>query len=186
MEVQCKCGCQYSETRKACPMCGVEHSPKPMEQVFSQAPALRIILHPAKGRSVQALQDFKKGDLVERCPVIFIENAEVEHIQKTILKDFIYPWTGFQFNAHSLLTTAGEPNDTRAVALGYGSIYNHSADPNAIWEPSYEDFIMDIRAAKDIKQGDLIEVSYLQTKTSAGWEPNLKAARMYARQQGWS
>ena len=80
-----------------------EHSPKPKEQVFSTDPALRVIMHPKKGRSVQAMRDFKKGDLIERCPVIFIPNEEIEHIQKTALNDFIYPWTGFQFDGASLM-----------------------------------------------------------------------------------
>ena len=186
MEIQCECGCVYSQSRKSCPMCGKEHTPKPKEQVFSTDPALRVVMHPDKGRSVQALRDFKKGDLIERCPVIFIPNEEIEHIQKTALNDFIYPWTGFQFDGASLKIGKPTKEDTRAVALGYGSIYNHSADPNAIWEPSYEDFILEMRAAKDIRSGDLIEVSYWQNKTVNGWEPNLKAARMYKKQLGWS
>ena len=66
-----------------------------------------------------------------------------------------------------------------ALALGYGSIYNHSETPNAAYEMEMPD-IMVFRAKIDIPAGAEILISYHGQRAGAdhdlGFEPSDTAA----------
>ncbi len=100
---------------------------------------------PSKGRGVFALKDFKTGEIVESCPVINITPAERKRLEKTIFNYYIYPWRS---------TRSG------CLALGYGSIYNHSFKPNADWKQNFKTNSMVYRAIRPIKKGEEILVNY--------------------------
>jgi len=110
-----------------------------------------------KGRGVFALKDFKTGDIIESCPVINVNTKERKHCEKTILNFYIYPWRS---------TRSG------SIVLGYGSIYNHSFDPNADWKQNFKTECMVYRAIKPIKKGEEILVNYNgepDDKTAIDW-----------------
>ncbi|MDD5170494.1 MAG: hypothetical protein PHN75_16885, partial [Syntrophales bacterium] len=67
-----------------------------------------------KGRGVFAARDFRRGELVERAPVITFSNNDVDLIDETALADHYYKWGDSRF----------------ALVLGFGSLYNHSLTPN--------------------------------------------------------
>lgn len=98
-----------------------------------------------KGRGVFALRDFEEGEVIEKCPVISITPTERKACQKTIFANYIYPWRS---------TRSG------SLVLGYGSIYNHSFDPNADWKQNFKEGVMTYRAIKDIKKGEEILINY--------------------------
>lgn len=98
-----------------------------------------------KGRGVFALRDFKKGELIERCPVLTFSPKERKILEKTLLNFYIYPWK----------STRGA-----CLALGFGSIYNHSYSPNADWKQNFEKLAMDYRSIKNIKTGEEITINY--------------------------
>jgi len=98
-----------------------------------------------KGRGVFALKDFKKGELIESCPVLTFTPRERKILEKTLLNFYIYPWR----------STRGA-----SLALGYGSIYNHSYSPNADWKQNFKKLAMEYRAIKDIKKGEEIVINY--------------------------
>ncbi len=98
-----------------------------------------------KGRGVFALKDFKKGEIVENCPVINITPKERKKCENTILAYYIYPWRS---------TRSG------SLVLGFGSIYNHSYTPNADWKQNFKSETMVYRALKPIKKGEEITVNY--------------------------
>ncbi len=98
-----------------------------------------------KGRGVFALKDFKAGEIVESCPVINITPKERKRLEKTIFNFYIYPWRS---------TRSG------CLALGYGSIYNHSFNPNADWKQNFKTNSMVYRAIKPIKKGEEVLVNY--------------------------
>lgn len=100
---------------------------------------------PNKGRGVFALQDFDEGEIIESCPVINITPDERKRLEKTIFNYYIYPWRS---------TRSG------SLALGYGSIYNHSFNPNADWKQNFKTNSMVYRAIKPIKKGEEILVNY--------------------------
>jgi uncharacterized protein len=102
-------------------------------------------INPKMGRGIFALKDFKVGEIIEKCPVINITPKERKSCEKTILNFYIYPWRS---------TRSG------CVVLGYGSIYNHSFDPNADWKQNFKEGVMTYRAIKPIKKGDEILINY--------------------------
>jgi len=95
-------------------------------------------------RGVFATRDIAKGELIHEAPVVAYENEEHEHIEKTILEDYV-----FEYGA----------NHT-AILLGYGSLINHSYTPNATYEISFEKHTFDFYAYTDIKAGDEILINY--------------------------
>jgi SET domain-containing protein len=109
--------------------------------------ALRVSPSPLHGLGVFAEQAIKPGQVVEICPTIFIPEAEEEHLERTILREYAYPWEG-----------------GRIMVLGYGSIYNHSAvansDYTAFEEPAYGVGVHVVSAARPIEAGEEITVNY--------------------------
>jgi SET domain-containing protein len=69
----------------------------------------------SRGRGVFARRDLFAGEVIEVCPVIVLGGAdEQELLDRTRLFDYYFAW-----------------GDLAAVALGYGSLYNHSRHANA-------------------------------------------------------
>lgn len=95
-------------------------------------------------RGVFATEDIKKGELIHEAPVIPYPNREHIHIEKTILADYVFEY-GIN---HS------------AVVLGYGSLFNHSYEPNAIYEINFESHSFKFYAQRDIKAGEEILINY--------------------------
>ncbi|PAE19906.1 SET domain-containing protein-lysine N-methyltransferase [Bacillus sp. 7504-2] len=95
-------------------------------------------------RGVFATRDIKKGTLVHEAPVISYPNDQHEHIEKTILADYAFEYG----KNHS------------AILLGYGMLFNHSYEPNAIYEINFENHTFEFFAFKDIKAGDEILINY--------------------------
>lgn len=77
-----------------------------------QSPRLEIRQVPGKGRGVFARENISRDEIIERVPLLILKSAEVETSE---LMDYAFVWG----------------KDTVAIALGYGSIYNHSYQPNA-------------------------------------------------------
>jgi len=100
-----------------------------------------------KGRGVFALNIIHPGDHIEVCPVIVISGEESCQIDLTSLYDYYWEWKG----------------DSIAIALGYGSLYNHSDNPNARVMKNYADSTMTIMCTRDINPGDEITVPYGST-----------------------
>jgi len=103
-----------------------------------------------KGRGVFAEQAIKKGELIEITPLLLMPMAEFEYIKKTRLYYYFFEYSNSHF----------------AIALGYGSLYNHSYNPNARYYYNYSKEL-EIYAIKDIQKGEEILFNY-------NWDPNDK------------
>ncbi|MCK6073669.1 SET domain-containing protein [Paenibacillus silvae] len=95
-------------------------------------------------RGVFATVDIAKGQLIHQAPVVPYPNEDHEHIEKTILEDYV-----FEYGA----------NHT-AILLGYGSLINHSYEPNATYDINFENHTFDFYAYTDIKAGEEILINY--------------------------
>ena len=100
------------------------------------------------GRGVFASVDIKRGETIERCPVIEIPEHDTSNINKSILVTYIY--------------YLGKNKDRLMIALGSGSIYNHSHQPNAKYKEKHKDKIIDFIAINEIKKDEEITVNYNQ------------------------
>ncbi|MBK9256452.1 MAG: SET domain-containing protein-lysine N-methyltransferase [Saprospiraceae bacterium] len=111
-----------------------------------QIPGLYILDSVQKGRGVYTSIDINEGDTIEICPVIVIPKAELPVIHKTILHDYYFLW--------------GSEMDECAIALGFGSLYNHEIHPNANFILDLESNTIDIEAIKNIPAGSEITLNY--------------------------
>jgi SET domain-containing protein len=92
------------------------------------------------GRGVFATRRFAKGDLVETCPTVEVPDSDVTGF----LRDYVF--------------TSVKERDI-VLALGYGMLYNHSADPNLEYvqeEPTAISFF----AIKAVQPGDELTIDY--------------------------
>lgn len=105
------------------------------------------------GLGVFATTDLAVGDIVEVCPVLIFTATDLELIDRTGLYDFYYGW----------------PQGEGALALGYGSLYNHSATPNADYEKDPPGQVVRFRALEPIAAGVEVTVDYSRGGTNPLW-----------------
>lgn len=98
------------------------------------------------GRGVIASASIKKGEVIEICPVVVLLKDQVEIIQNTELTNYYFTW--------------GPEQKAAAIALGYGSLYNHSYAPNATYMKNQKDRTIEFVALKNIAEGEEITVNY--------------------------
>jgi len=102
----------------------------------------------SKGRGVFALVKFAAGEVIEAVPVILIPGHEWPHIEPTVLALYIYNFGPTPEQEHA------------AIALGYGSLYNHSYLPNAKYIKDWDRQLVHFVAVRDIAEGEEITVNY--------------------------
>jgi uncharacterized protein len=102
-----------------------------------------------RGRGVFAIQPISCNELIESCPIIPLELQHRAALEATPLHEYLYGWS----------------DDCRVVALplGYGSLYNHSDEPNASYHRNRSRNAIDFIAAKFIAAGEEITISYLNS-----------------------
>ena len=97
-----------------------------------------------KGRGVFARRAIREGELIERVPVLVLPLEEIRDAEG---------WTGLA--GYCFLWGEG----TVALALGYGSLYNHSFRPNARYDDEPQRAKL-YSAIRDIKAGEEITINY--------------------------
>ncbi len=109
-------------------------------------PGLYILHTEEYGRGVYTSEVLEAGDIIELCPIIKIPKGELEWIDKTKVYDYYFIWEEEGYDA--------------CLALGYGSLYNHSPSPNAEVIMDYVDQRIKMVAATMINSGDQIFIDY--------------------------
>lgn len=99
---------------------------------------------PLHGNGVFATADLQEGEIIEICPIILLDKKDTEIIDKTHLYNYYFSWQ----------------DKGSAIALGYGSIYNHSYEPNATYEKDMERNVLVFKAIKTIQAFEEIIVNY--------------------------
>jgi SET domain-containing protein len=112
--------------------------------VFRQSDAVEIRRIKGKGRGVFARREISRGEVFERVPLLIMTSDEyAKGLSNSPLKDYCFAWGV----------------DQVVLALGYGSLYNHSYKPNA----RYEDVGTAIKAfvaLRAIAKGEEITINY--------------------------
>jgi uncharacterized protein len=98
------------------------------------------------GRGVFAGRPFRAGEVIEVCPVLLIPESVERKCRDEIIDKYIFEWdkTGY----------------VAAIAFGFGSLYNHSSDPNATFGRRKRDKVIVFRAKRDIAKDEQIFVDY--------------------------
>jgi len=98
----------------------------------------------AKGRGVFARQPIAEGALIERVPIILMPiSLLVDGLHNPLLAKFVFY----------------RNRSTVVLALGYGSLYNHSFTPNAFYEDE-AGATMAYVALRNIARGEEITINY--------------------------
>ncbi len=95
------------------------------------------------GRGIFADRYIKKGELIEEAPVIIIPKQEWKQMRKSVLLNYVFRW-----------------GKDKAIALGYGSLFNHSFTPNAKYITNIKNQTIDFYARQDIQKEEEILVNY--------------------------
>lgn len=109
-------------------------------------PSLYIAPSDLGGRGVFAGSPIKNGDLIEICPVIVLKEGEMEILDKTTLYDYYFLW--------------GDDQKQCAMALGFGSLYNHFCPSNGDYFMDFEEQIIEVYATRNIEAGEEITINY--------------------------
>ena len=98
------------------------------------------------GRGVYARRNIKKNEIIEKCPVIEVPKHDMANLRESFLVTYFFYF--------------GKKRQRLAVALGFGSIYNHSYKPNARFKIKPTEKSIDFIALNDIKKDEEITVNY--------------------------
>jgi SET domain-containing protein len=99
---------------------------------------------PGKGRAVYCSERIRPGEVFEVCPVIVVHPPFAKLLDNMPLQNYYFLWD----------------DDAKAIALGYGSIYNHSFDANAQYQHDVEDLTITFFAIRSIEPHEEICINY--------------------------
>ena len=98
---------------------------------------------PFAGRGVFANCNVKKGVTIETCPMIEVSEDD---FGQTIFAEYLFHF--------------GKGKKRSALALGYGSVYNHSLHPNATFAIDQKNILIKFVAIKNINKDEEITFDY--------------------------
>lgn len=96
---------------------------------------------PIHGYGVFAVASIAASEIIEECPVLTIDNT------LSTLDNYVFFWE------------TASPRQA-VLALGYGSLYNHSTKFNATATPNYEKNLLIVEATKPILAGEEVLIFY--------------------------
>jgi len=99
-----------------------------------------------KGRGVFTRERIPANTVVEIAPVIAMDKTDREHLDKTLLHDYIFEW--------------GKQKDKCCMALGLVPIYNHSYKSNCEYFMDFEDDSILIKTVRVIEKGEELTINY--------------------------
>jgi len=107
---------------------------------------------PKGGRGIFTAESLDIGDVIEISPVIVLTKADLKLIHQTHLHDYYFLWDEGQC----------------AIALGYGSLYNHATEPNAEYRMNYADKSISFFCIQPIASGEEITINYVEGGNERG------------------
>jgi len=102
------------------------------------------------GRGVFATRRFETGEEIERCPMLVADHDRADDLEWGA-EGYVFGW-----------------GDGRtALALGYGSLYNHRYDSNATTLEKGDELV--VTATRPIEVGDEVYINYMGTAQNGVW-----------------
>ncbi len=109
--------------------------------------SIYVAISTIHGRGVFAQHPIKVGSIIEECPIIKMKLQEM-----TVRKHMLLNYYAFMIDEQSEYT---------GIALGYGSLYNHSDNCNAIYYFNKDKELMIFEAVQPIAKDEEITINYL-------------------------
>ena len=101
------------------------------------------------GRGVFASDNIKEGEIIEIAPILVLQFTDFVDTRWNLLFEY-YFWL----------------DDEVVLALGYGSLYNHSKDANAKYEINIKEKSITFTSTREIKKGEEIFFNYKGSSSS--------------------
>ena len=117
---------------------------KPKHRPIQASEFIEVRRSPRHGLGVFARSAIGKGDEIERCPVLLVEPDDADAMMTGSLSGYVYDWG----------------DGYAALALGYGSLYNHEFEPKAEYGWSDDGLELIVTARTDIAPGEEITIDY--------------------------
>lgn len=116
------------------------------ERGLSPLPPVGLIVRasPGRGRGVFAARAFRKGEVLERAPVIVVPRAQLAPLRGTLFDDYWFWWDELH----------------NACALGWAALYNHGCPANAAFHREHEDRVLVFTAVADIAGHTEVTINY--------------------------
>ena len=95
------------------------------------------------GRGVFAGRPFRRGEVLERSPMISLSAPDRRALERTPLRQYLY-----------------ERGHGAVLALGLGSLLNHARDPNARCELLLDEGLLVVKARRAIQPGEEVTIRY--------------------------
>ena len=111
------------------------------DMAMTQSDKVEVKRIRGKGRGVFARRSIVKGEVFETCPVLILPAGSLGN-DASGLGSYVFEWG----------------KGTLALAMGYGSLYNHSYRPNARYDDVRQGKAFS--ALRDIELGEEITVNY--------------------------
>jgi len=99
-----------------------------------------------KGKGVFTSMVIAKDQVVEVSPVIVMSLEDRQHLDKTLLHDYIFEW--------------GEHQEKCCMALGFIPMYNHSYQSNCEYFMDYNNETIFIKTVRKIEAGEELTINY--------------------------
>lgn len=119
-----------------------------------------------KGRGVYANRSYKKGEVVEKCLVIIIDQSFQKLPEE--LKKIVFDW-GVLAETHKRES---------AIALGFGSMYNHDDPANMKYQADLEQELLIFTTVREINKGEELTINYNAIGGGETWHDNNWFKRM--------
>ncbi|GAA6006657.1 Tad3p [Rhodotorula paludigena] len=125
---------------------------------LTRAPIEIATKDPTVGRGVFATAYIPAGEVVEISPVLVLDEKEykgrskgetddgtLKGVEASQLRGYVFTWGR---------------DGSMAVALGIGSLFNHSSSPNVTYSLDYSQYTISYRTAKPVRQGEELTIFY--------------------------
>jgi uncharacterized protein len=113
-------------------------------------PAVYVATSSLHGTGVFASRHFDAGEVIERSPVFVLPAHQLDALDETVLAGCYFDWI----------------DGDGALALGFGSLYNHSYVPNACYHHDHDEQLVVYEALEPIAPGEEITINYNGEPTS--------------------
>ncbi len=107
---------------------------------------LYIDLTEKKGKGIFTSVQLEAGVIIEISPVIVMDQKDREHLDKTLLHDYIFEW--------------GNQKELCCMALGFIPMYNHSYSSNCEYFMDFKEDSIFIKTVRVIMKGEEITINY--------------------------
>ena len=109
-------------------------------------PYLFVDITTGKGRGVYTHERIAANTVIEIAPVIVMPKTDREHLDKTLLHDYIFEW--------------GKEKDKCCMALGLIPMYNHSYKSNCEYFMDFDDNTIMVKTVRVIENGEELTINY--------------------------